>query len=148
MFFLFLFFSCFFTLYPGQSYCENLVNELPSHKKGQRADDKRAMDILVEELAKDTALGLLVGHALATSSILVILLLLEGFECRHPAGALWCVSTLMAGQKKNRRRGGENKKQKKQSSGELREVMQDGNLLVGEGRCRWWWWEKSGLVRS
>lgn len=108
---------------------------------------KGAMDILVEELAKDAALGLLIGHALATSSILVVLLLLEGFECRHPAGTLGRVSTLMARQKKKKKQEG-NKKQKKQSSGELREVMQDGDLLVGEGRCRWWWWEKSGLVRS
>lgn len=45
-------------------------------------------DILVEELAENAPLGLLVRHALTTHGILIILLLLQRFEGRHPAGAL------------------------------------------------------------
>lgn len=55
----------------------------------KQTNKRGASDILVEELAKDATLGLLIRHALATRSILVVFLLLEGIECGHPAGALF-----------------------------------------------------------
>lgn len=42
----------------------------------------------MEELAEDATLGLLIRHALTASSVLIVLLLLQRFECGHPAGAL------------------------------------------------------------
>lgn len=43
----------------------------------------------MEDLAEEARLGLLVGHALAPSAIVGILMMLgEAFKCRHKAGAL------------------------------------------------------------
>lgn len=43
----------------------------------------------MEDLAEEARLGLLVGHALAPSAIVGILMMLgEAFKCRHEAGAL------------------------------------------------------------
>ena len=107
--------------------------------------------VLVEKLAEDASLSLLVRHTLTTSGVLVVLCLLEGFEGRHPAGALnyfTLISHYMRTVVKSNAWTGKGPMLMKKLKERRLGMISGGYVLVGEAGCWCWWEECFDLVRS